>query len=152
MRDRTVVAQPFDTTNLRVTGPAIPLTQPEVDRFFDFWQSGFSVSQDGKLVFQSAADSPSRLVWYDPSGKELGQIPEIGYEGPQFSPDGGSLAVYADDEHNGKHFIRVYDLKRGISSRLTEGGNESNPVWSPDGKAIAFRDASLNIEETDWTS
>jgi eukaryotic-like serine/threonine-protein kinase len=147
VRDRMIVAQPFDGINLRTTGPAVPLTQPEVDKFFDFWQSGFSVSQDGKLVFQSAADSPSRLVWYDPAGKELGQFPEIGYEGPQFSPDGGSLAVYSDDEHNGKHFIRVYDLRRGISTRLTEGGNESNPVWSPDGKAIAFRDASLNIEK-----
>jgi eukaryotic-like serine/threonine-protein kinase len=147
VRDRTVVAQPFDSTHLRTTGPAVPLTQPELDKFFDFWQSGFSVSREGMLVFQSAADSPSRLVWYDPAGKELGQFPEIGYEGPQFSPDGGSLAVYSDDEHNGKHFIRVYDLRRGISTRLTEGGNESNPVWSPDGKAIAFRDASLSIED-----
>jgi eukaryotic-like serine/threonine-protein kinase len=147
VRDRTIVAQPFDSTHLRTTGPAIPLTQPEVDRFFDFWQSGFSVSQEGRLVFQSAADSPSRLVWYDPSGKELGQFPEIGYEGPQFSPDGGLLAVYADDEHNGKHFIRIYNLGRGISSRLTDGGAESNPVWSPDGKSIAFRDASFSIGE-----
>ncbi len=147
VRDRTIVAEPFDSARLRTTGPAVPLTQPEVDKFFDFWQSGFSVSQDGQLVFQSAADSPARLVWYDRAGKELGQFPEIGYEGPQFSPDGGSLAVYSDDEHNGKHFIRVYDLRRGISTRLTEGGNESNPVWSPDGKAIAFRDASLNIDE-----
>jgi serine/threonine protein kinase len=148
VRDRTIVAQPFDTAALRTTGPAIPLTQPEVDKFFDFWQSGFSVSQDGKLIFQSAADSPSRLVWYDPAGKELGQFPEMGYEGPQFSPDGQSIAVYADDEHNGKHFIRLYDLKRGISSRVTEGGHESNPVWSPDGTAIAFRDAHLNIDES----
>ena len=148
VRDRTIVAQPFDTAALRTTGPAIPLTQPEVDKFFDFWQSGFSVSQEGKLIFQSAADSPSRLVWYDPAGKELGQFPETGYEGPQFSPDGQTIAVYADDEHNGKHFIRLYDLKRGISSRVTEGGHESNPVWSPDGKAIAFRDAHLNIEES----
>jgi len=147
VRERTVVAQPFDTSRLQTTGPAVPLTQQEVDRFFDFWQSGFSVSQDGKLVFQSAADSPSRLVWYDSAGKELGQFPEIGYEGPQFSADGRSLAVYSDDEHDGKHFIRVYDLARGISTRITEGGNESNPVWSRDGKFIAFRDASLNIEE-----
>ena len=99
------------------------------------------------MVFQSAADAPSRLVWYDSAGKELGQFPETGYEGPQFSPDGRSLAVYSDDEHNGKHFIRVYDLQRGISIRLTEGGNESTPVWSRNGKSIAYRDASLNIEE-----
>jgi Tol biopolymer transport system component/tRNA A-37 threonylcarbamoyl transferase component Bud32 len=143
--DRTIMAQPFDTDSLQTTGPALPLTQQEVDKFFDFWQSGFSVSHDGKLVFQSASDAPSRLVWYDPAGKELGQFPELGYEGPQFSPDGRSLAVYSDDQHNGKHFIRVYDLERGISTRLTDGGSESTPVWSRDGKSIAFRDASLNI-------
>ena len=146
VRDRTIMAQPFDTTRLQTTGPPLPLTQQEVDKFFDFWQSGFSVSQEGKLIFQSAGDAPSRLVWYDSSGKELGQLPEIGYNGPQFSPDGRSLAVYSDDEHNGKHFIRVYDLQRGISTRLTDGGNESNPVWFRDGKSIAYRDASLNIE------
>jgi eukaryotic-like serine/threonine-protein kinase len=147
VRERTIMAQPFDLQRLQTTGPAIPLTQQEVDKFFDFWQSGFSVSQNGKLVFQSAADAPSRLVWYDPAGKELGQFPEIGYEGPQFSPDGHFLATSADDQHNGKHFIRVYDLQRGISTRLTEGGNESNPVWAGSGKFIAYRDASLNIAE-----
>jgi serine/threonine protein kinase len=147
VHDRRVVAQPFDASRLKTTGQPLPLTQQEVDKFFDFWQSGVSVSQDGKLVFQSAADAPSRLVWYDSTGKEIGQLPEIGYEGPQFSPDGRSLAVYSDDEHNGQHFIRVYDLARGISARLTDGGDESLPVWSPDGKVIAFRDAALNIEE-----
>ena len=99
------------------------------------------------MLFQSAGDAHPRLVWYGPTGKELGQFPEIGYEGPQFSPDGRSLAVYSDDEHNGKHFIRVYDLKREVSVRLTDGGNESNPVWSRDSKSIAYRDASLNIEK-----
>jgi serine/threonine protein kinase len=147
VRDRRVIAESFDAGSFKTTGSPLPLTQQEVDRFFDFWQSGFSVSQDGKLVFQSAADAPSRLVWYDSAGREAGQLPEVGYEGPQFSPDGRSLAVYSDDEHNGQHFIRVYDLERGISTRLTDGGNESLPVWSPDGKVIAFRDASLNIEE-----
>ncbi len=147
VRDRTIMAQPFDTRQLQTAGPAVPLTQQEVDKFFDFWESGFSVSQDGKLIFQSATDAPSRLVWYDSTGKELGQFPEVGFEGPQFSPDGHSLAVYSDDEHNGKHFIRVYDLQRGVSIRVTEGGSESNPVWSPDGKTIAYRDGSLNIQE-----
>jgi eukaryotic-like serine/threonine-protein kinase len=148
VRDRTVMAQPFDVASLQTTGPASALTQQEVDKFFDFWQSSFSISQDGKLVFASAADAPARLVWYDNTGKELGQFPEIGYGGPQFSPNGRFLAAHADDEHNGKHFIRLYDLQRGVSSRLTEGGNESNPVWSPDGKYVAYRDATSSIAVT----
>jgi serine/threonine protein kinase/Tol biopolymer transport system component len=147
VRDRTIMAQPFDASRLQTTGAAIPLSQQEVDKFFDFWQSSFSVSQNGTLVFQSALDAPYRLLWYDQAGKALGQFPEIGDVGPQFSPDGRSLAVYADDQRNGRHFIRVYDLPRGIGARVTEGGGESSPVWSHDGKFIAYRDSSLNIEE-----
>jgi len=145
VKDRTLMAQPFDSEKLETTAAAVPLTQPELEKFYDFWHSSYSVSQDGKVVFASAADSPSRLVWYDKMGKEQGQFPEIGDQGPQFSRDGKMLAVYADDEHNGKRFIRVYDLQRGVSARLTEGGNESTPVWSPDGKLMAYRDAESNI-------
>jgi Tol biopolymer transport system component/tRNA A-37 threonylcarbamoyl transferase component Bud32 len=145
VRDRMVMAHPFDTERLETTGAAMPLTQQEVDKFLDFWQSSFSVSRDGKLLFTSATDAPSRLVWYDKTGSELGQFPEIGYAGPQFSPDGRYLAASADDEHNGKHFIRVYDFQRNLSWRVTEGGNESNPVWSPNGKSVAYRDATSKI-------
>ena len=147
VRDRTIVAQPFDSRRLRTTGPAIPLTRQEVDKFLTLADSGFSVSRDGKLIFQSTADDPARLIWYDSTGKELGQFHESGYDGPQFSPDGRSLAVFSDDEHNGQHFIRVYDLQRGISTRLTEGGSEVYPVWSADGKFIAYREGSSTIEE-----
>ena len=55
------------------------------------------------LVFQSAADSPSRLVWFDSSGKELQQMPEVGYNYPHLSPSGRFLAVFSDDEHNGRY-------------------------------------------------
>lgn len=36
VRDRTIMAQPFDTSTLQTTGAALPLTQQEVDKFFDF--------------------------------------------------------------------------------------------------------------------
>jgi hypothetical protein len=42
------------------------------------------------------------------------------------------------DDHNGKQFIRVYDLKHGTSTRLTDG-DEHYPSWSRDGKRIAYR-------------
>jgi Tol biopolymer transport system component len=143
VRSRTLMAQPFDPDRLETTGSAIPLTQQELDQRPLFLISGFSASQKDVLVFQSAADSASRLVWYDESGKELGQLPQIGYEDPALSPDGSFVAVASDDEHNGKHFIRVYDLKRGISTRLSETGDEHYPLWSRDGKRITYRAAGL---------
>ena len=145
VRDRTVMAQPFDETKLETERAAIPVTQPEVEKFFDFWQSSFSVARDGELLFASAADAPSRLLWYDKTGKASEQFPELGYKGPQFSPDGNFLAAYVDDEHNGKHFIRVYDLQRRLSWRVSDGGDESNPVWSPDSKLLAYREATSQI-------
>ena len=98
------------------------------------------------LVFQSAADSASRLVWYDQNGKELGQLPQVGYKDPDLSPNGRFLAVSSDDEHNGKHFVRVVDLQRGTSTRLTDIGDEHYPLWSRDGKRIAYRSGGVTSE------
>ena len=146
VQERSLMAQPFDTGKLETTGPAVPVAAEELVKHAGFSQSGFSVSRNGLLIFQSAADSASRLVWYDSAGKELGQIPESGYEDPNISPDGRFLAVSSDDDHNGKYFIRVYDLKRVLSTRLTNSGRDEVPVWSPDGKQITFgAEAGLNI-------
>jgi eukaryotic-like serine/threonine-protein kinase len=138
LRDRSLMAQPFSVDRLETTGPPVPIAQQEVENTISFWQSGFSVSQNGVLLFQSAADTPSRLVWFDSSGKELEQLPEGGYRDPCLSPDGRFLAVASDDEHNGKYFVRVYDLARGISTRLSDTVILGTPIWSRDGKTITY--------------
>jgi serine/threonine protein kinase len=136
VRDRTLMAQPFDLDKLETTGPPVPIGEQEVEKDLAFSKSGFSVSENGVLVFQSAADSPSRFVWFDAAGKELGQLPEVGYRDPRISPDGRFLAVSSDDDLNGKRSIRVYDLKRGVSTRLAASGEM--PVWSRDGKKVTY--------------
>ena len=138
VRDRALMAQPFDPERLRMTGPSIPITEQEIERDAGFAQTSFSASQTGTLVFQSAADVASHLTWFDRSGKEVGQLPEPGYKDPQLSPDGRALAIDSDDTHNGKHYIRVYDLARGVTTRLTDGGAEEFPLWSHDGKTITY--------------
>ena len=138
VQERSLMAQPFDTAKLQTTGAPVALAAEELEKQRGFSESGFSVSQNGLLIFQSAADSASRLVWYDSTGKELGQIPDSGYEDPSISPDGRFLAVSSDDDHNGKYSIRVYDLKRGLSTRLADGGKDEVPTWSRDAKHITF--------------
>jgi Tol biopolymer transport system component len=138
VRDRSLVAQPFDVARLETTGPPVPVVEQELERDTAFLHSGFSVSQNGLLVFQSATDAPSRLVWFDSSGKELEQFPDVGYKDPNLSPDGRFLAVSSDDGRNGKHFIRIHDLQRGLSTRLTDRGDDEFPTWSRDGRRITY--------------
>ena len=137
-RDYSLWAQPFDLRRLELSGTARSITSQEIDQELSFSHAEFSVSQNGMLVFQSLTDSRARLAWFDASGKELGQVGEPGYRYPRLSPDGRFLAVSSDDARNGKLFIRVYDLLRGISARLTDGGADQNSAWSPDGKRITY--------------
>lgn len=138
VRDGRPMAQPFRVDRLQMIGPPVPTAQQELEKSVDFSEPGFSVSQNGLLVFQSAADSPSRLVWFDSSGKELEQIPGIGCIYPRLSPDGRYLAVGSDDEHNGRYYVRVYDLERGISTRVGDATTQETPIWSHDGKRITY--------------
>ena len=58
------------------------------------------------------------------------------YESPRFSPDGKALAltVRLPDPD-----IWIYDLERGALRRITFApGEDELPVWSPDGKRVAF--------------
>lgn len=56
----------------------------------------------------------------------------------RFSPDGGSLAYIADPQREFLYQLMVKDLKSGAVRQLTaEPVNVVEPVWSPDGRAIA---------------
>ena len=137
-RDRSLRAQRFDLERLQPSGNAISIAEQELQEDPGFSHSEFSASQNGVLVFQSLGDSVSMLLWFDHSGKELGRSGVPGYSEPRLSPDGRFLAISSDDARNGKLCIRVYDLARNVSARLTEGGNDESPAWSSDGGKVAY--------------
>jgi Tol biopolymer transport system component len=138
IRDRSLMAQPFDLERLQTTGPAEPIAAQEVEQELALSRAGFSVSGNGVVVFQSAGDSVSRLTWFDRAGKELEELPGAGYRDPALSDDGALLAVSSDDDLNGKHYIRIYDFARGTSTRVSNGGAEVYPVLSPKGGTVAY--------------
>jgi dipeptidyl aminopeptidase/acylaminoacyl peptidase len=138
VRDRSLMEQPFDLERLQTTGPPGPVAQQELVQEPAFSRAGFSVSDNGVVVFQSASDNVTRLSWFDREGRELNELPTIGYRDPDLSRDGGLLAVSSDDERNGKHYIRIYDFARGTSTRVSSGGTEVFPVLSPDSRSVAY--------------
>ena len=68
------------------------------------------------------------------------------YGRPSLSPDGQRLALEVS-EASGTD-IWVYDWQRDTMTRLTFTGNNQEPIWSPDGRYIAFRTVGAGMSVT----
>ena len=138
VRDKTLVAQRFDPKAIKTTGEPIPLAEHIGTDSVGL--ATFSVSRDGTLAYRTG-DSGGRLLWVDAAGKELEALGERGeYFNPALSRAGDRLAVDLNDPRSGKTDVWIRDLARGVNSRFTFGeGNNSNPIWSPDGATVVFR-------------
>jgi Tol biopolymer transport system component len=146
VRDRSLMAQAFDVKKFQLMGTAEVIVPHELDLDPSFFRAGYSVSDNGAVIFQSATDNFSHLTWFDREGKELESMQGTGYTCPTLSRDGSLLVVTSDDERNGKYFIHLYDFARDTSTRITEGGSDNSPVLSPDGKTVAYSNANpVNI-------
>ncbi len=147
VRDKTLVAQPFDAKALKTTGEPIPLAeQIGTD---NVGLARFSVSRNGILAYRTG-ESGGRLVWRDRAGRELETLGDPGnYGNPILSPSGDRLAYNLADARTGKADIWIRDLARGVNSRFSLGpGNNFRPLWSPDGGGIVFtsdREGTLDL-------
>jgi Tol biopolymer transport system component len=145
LRQDSLMAQPFDPGRLELSGEAHPIAQagnggPGVGGYF-------SASTTGALAYRSLpAGGPGtlRIAVLDRQGKLLTSVGELGtYVTPSFSPD-ETQVVYARSGD-----IWLHDFTRSTPVRLTfNPATEFAPVWSPDGKYVAFasdRDGPNNI-------
>jgi eukaryotic-like serine/threonine-protein kinase len=137
VRDRTLVAQPFDAKAMKTTGEAVPLAEQIGTDAVGL--ARFSVSRDGVLAYRTG-ESGNRMVWFDRSGKELETVVTKGeQQDPYFSPAGDQLAFDRADERTGRSDIWIRDLGRGVDSRFTfDAGNAYSAVWSPRGDVIVY--------------
>ena len=140
LRDDTLMAQPFDTSKLMLNGNSVPLAE-HVTANSPTVYGVFSASNNGVLILHTGGGTGSgmQLMWFDRSGKSLGEVvPGTDlYPNPAPSPDGSRLAYSLFD--SGKADIWVLDLKRQTRTRITFGPHlQGNPVWTPDGKSIIY--------------
>jgi Tol biopolymer transport system component/predicted Ser/Thr protein kinase len=139
VRDRALVAQPFDPGTLELSGDAAPVAE-NVSRTTRF-EAIFSVSDDGLLLFQAGAVSDdSRLVWLDRDGQERGATGEpADYVAPALSHDQKRIAVGINDTQTQTADIWILDVERGTRTRLTfDPANDERPRWSDDDRTIYF--------------
>jgi eukaryotic-like serine/threonine-protein kinase len=144
LRDKTLMAQPFDAKRLQLNGDPFPVAE-QVQYDSLLWRGVFSVSQNGILAYQGGGISRAgtQLLWLDRAGKPIGAIGELEFYFTQrLSPDGQKLAVQIADPKMQNSDIWIYELSGGIRNRFTfdssADANDANPVWSPDGSRIVF--------------
>ena len=142
VRQRTLMAQPFDAGKVQTTGDAIPIVEQVDSVGGRDAQNQFSISQNGILAYTSGSvGGDFQLTWFDRSGKADGTLgPANVISWGAISPDGKTVA--AERVTQGVADIWLHDLARGTASRLTFGPRANQfPVWSPDGSHIAFNSA-----------
>jgi Tol biopolymer transport system component len=138
-----LMAAPLDVRRLQVKGPAVPLDENVQETSAGAPATNaaqFGLSPEGSLVYVPAPGgvqaAQRRLVWISRNGTEQSlAAPAHAYLEPRLSPDGRRVAVTLEEQ---EIQIWLYDLSRETLTRLTSEGGD-NPVWTPDGKRIAFR-------------
>jgi serine/threonine-protein kinase len=145
VRGGSVFRAPFDLSRLSVTGSPIPLPE-KVAIHSGTGVASFALTNDGTFVYAEgppAANPRSVVLQLDRQGNEKEfPLPAAAYEAPRLSPDGKTLAVGKCDGESCK--LVLYDLERNVLTPFTsEAGRFRNPVWSPDGRRLAYSGFSV---------
>jgi Tol biopolymer transport system component len=134
----TLRAAPFDLATLQVRGESVAVVDGLVTKTSG--AANFSVAANGSLVYAAGpplGELERTLVWVDRQGREEPvPAPKRAYAYLRLSPTGDRVALDIRDQDND---IWIWHFGRETLTRVTfERGLDMSPVWSADGKRLAF--------------
>ncbi len=141
LRERTLMAQRFDTKRLALEGDQV-MVADDVRLIGGAAAQAVVSASDGVLVYQQGqVGVDRRLVWRDRAGKSLGTLGDAARYMFQvtLAPSLAASAVTVLDSTSGQPDIWTYDVARGVRSRFTfDTRAEVSPLFTPDGKDVVF--------------
>jgi Tol biopolymer transport system component len=137
-REGNLYAVPFDAKALELTGSPLKVAEG-IFMSTNAGSAYFDVSRTGSLAYAvgKTEGGERTLVWVDRQGKSTPlSLPVRSYLFPRISPDGRQIAFEVEGVN---HDLYAYDPDRGVTTKMTTDGVSHAPVWTPDGKRLAFR-------------
>jgi serine/threonine-protein kinase len=139
VRNGTLFAQPFDLASRKTMGSEAPVIEGVSSLGPATGTGDYTVSSNGVLVYSSATTvGGTTLTWRDRKGVDVPLVGQVAREWGtgSLSPDGRRVAngIHGDTGSD----IWLVDLSRGNPTRLTFGGFNDYPIWTPDGHAVVY--------------
>ncbi len=153
VRGGSIFAVPFDAGALSLTGPTRKLFAGGMS-MMESGAASIAVSRNGTLIYAPGGPAPSREMsvdWLSMKGELTPLIrTPAAFGNIALSPDRTKLAVTINAANND---VWTYDITRSTMQRLTfGGGNHGDPVWSRDGKRVAYFAEKEGEMEIYWRS
>jgi Tol biopolymer transport system component len=143
VRDRALLAQPFDPRRMELTGDAAVLaeglTRSNPNSIFAL----FSASSSGILAY-ALVNRPSlnQVTWFDRQGRTQGTAGEPSLDDSVvLAPEGQRAFTFNSGVAN--FSLHMLDFSRGTTTPFTfasspAGERTADAVWSPDGSRVIF--------------
>jgi Tol biopolymer transport system component len=138
MRATTLLAHRWNIESLRLEGEPVAIAD-DVRNGGVNGRNAFAVSTNGVLAYRfGGAGTEGQIRWYARDGKPGDIVLEAGDYGMiALSPDDRYMAVVRGLQDGRDLWLK--DLTSGAFSRLTSAlGAETDPVWSPDSRRVAY--------------
>ena len=156
-RGATLFAVPFDAGKLAATGSEAPVVEGISTNGPNSNTAEYTFSDSGSLVYiegTSGGAGGTTMAWADRQGQQQQAISETVLWGTgRLSPDGRRIANGVSTSATSAGSLQdiwVFDTERKIKTRLTFGGTNATPIWTPDGRRITYRATVDGKSGIDW--